>query len=225
MTNDTPPRLFLSEIGDIAGFIDDIVACPRKESWHWPSFYLLYVDVDRLAGTLARIGCVFDAPVQDASDPVMAEAFVADGNALLAELGQRHKAIVRWVWPLARHIRPCPDDPVPRARLDAHVHPKSGWYQTFFAAYDAGTLAPDGRTLARTVLPALAAPVHDRIDDVTADCMLQRQTFDTGTLDARLALAHATRQAAARLGSIAARMHDYLMAHCELKDLMHPCSA
>ena len=224
MTTYTPAQEFLSEVHEINSFIDDIISCPRKSSWHWPSFYLLYVDVDRLAMTLMRTERFFDPPLTGFSAPASIEERVEDGNALLGQLGERQKAIFQWFYRMSRHILYSADDTLLRARLDAHVHPKSGWYQQFFVEYDAGILSEDGKALTRTVLPVLAEPPHERVDHGTASCMLRRQTFDLGTPEEQMALAHATRRAAARLGETAARMQAYLSGHCKLEDLLHPCS-
>lgn len=36
------------EIRDIDSMILDMISTPKTEMWHWPSYYLFYVDVDRL---------------------------------------------------------------------------------------------------------------------------------------------------------------------------------
>jgi len=225
MTTPTPPQEFLSEIREINGFITDILACPRRNDWHWPSFYLLYVDVDRLAHTLTRAEFFFQSPFSGIFEQPTTEQCVSSANAILRELEKHQKAIVRWLWPMCRRIQSGPESMDLRKRLDAHVHPKSGWYQEFFARYEAGTLSADGTTLVRTVLPVLAEPPYERIDHGTAGIMLRRQSFDMGTPAGQQALAQATRQAAVDLGKISAGMHAYLTAHCTLEDLMHPCSA
>ena len=225
MTAYTPAADFLSEVHEINGFIDDILSCPRKSDWHWPSFYLLYVDVDRLAMVLARTEHFFGPPLFASSGARAPDQFAEAGNAILGELGAQQKAIIPWLYPMSRRIACGAGDTVPRARLDAHIHPKSGWYQEFFASYAAGKVAADGKTLVRTVLPILAEPPYVRIDQGSAGCMLRHQVFDVGTPNARLALAEASRQAAIRLGQIAARMQACLRAHCKLEDLLYPCSA
>jgi hypothetical protein len=225
MTSPTPAQAFLSEVVDITSFIDDILGCPRKDSWHWPSFYLLYVDVDRLASVLTRTEYLFHSSSWEGDASATSEEHVDDGNAIFSELGKRQKAVLRWLWPISRHIRPNPENPAQRDRLEAHLHPKSGWHQAFLADYHAGALSDDGKVLNRTVLPILADPPYVRVDHITADCMLRRQSFDLGTPDARQALARATRDAAIELGKSAARMQACLLAGCKLEDLMHPCSA
>lgn len=225
MTSYTPAADFLSEVDEINGFIDDIMSCPRNSHWHWPSFYLLYVDVDRLAMTLTRTEHFLGPPLLPWSNALALDQFVEAGNAILGALGARQKAIVPWLYPMSRRIDGGAGDASPGARLVAHVHPKSGWYQEFFARYEAGKLAADGATLARTVLPILAEPPYERIDQGSAGCMLRHQVFDISTPEARLALADASRQAATRLGKVAAGMQACLRAHCRIEDLLYPCSA
>jgi hypothetical protein len=224
MTAHTPAQSFLSEIGEINGFIDDILSCPRKSDWHWPSFYLLYVDADRLAMALTRTEHFFGPPFF-ASSPPTTEQLVEDSRAILGEVGRHQKAIFARLYPMSRRIVRQPDNAALHARLDAHLHPKSGWYQEFFAQYDAGTFSPDGTTLLRTVLPILAEAPYERVDHATANCMLRRQRFDVSTPEARKALADATNEAAQTLGGIAARMQACFLAHCKLEDLLYPCSA
>jgi hypothetical protein len=225
MTTYTPAQEFLSEVHEISGFIDDIIACPRKTGWHWPSFYLLYVDVDRLAVTLVRTEHFFAPPLTGLWAPAGMDERVDTGNAVLDELGKRQKAIFGWFHRMSRQVHYGGADTMRRARLDAHIHPKSGWYQVFFAEYDAGSLAEDGKTLTRTVLPVLAEPPYERVDHVTASCLLRRQAFALGTPEEDMALADASRQAAERVGETAARMQAYLREHCTLEDLLYPCSA
>jgi hypothetical protein len=216
---------FLSETHEINGFIDDIISCPRKISWHWPSFYLLYVDVDRLAMALMRTEHLLRSPRPDSPMHTSIEELVEDTNAILCEVGNRQKAIFRWFYRMSRNITYSAEVTALHARLDAHVHPKSGWYQEFFAQYDAGIVSVDGRTLSRIVLPILTAPPYERIDEFTASCMLRRQTFDFASPEERIELANATKQASVNLGQIAARMQAYLVEYCKLEDLLHPCSA
>lgn len=225
MTTYTPAQSFLSEVHEINGFIDDIIACPRKSNWHWPSFYLLYVDVDRLAAILVRTEHFFGPPLAGLWTPAGMEERIGNGNAILDELGKRQKAIFGWFYRMSRQVLYDTGDTIRHARLAAHVHPKSGWYQVFLAEYDAGTLSDDGRTLFRTVLPVLADPPYERVDHVTAHCLLRRQAFALGTPEEHRALADASRQAAERLGEIAARMQAYLREHGTLEDLFYPCSA
>lgn len=224
MTTPTPASEFLSEIHEINGFIDDILACPRKSDWHWPSFYLLYVDVDRLAMALMRTERFFGPPLFEGSRAPTSEELAEDSRAVLGEVGKHQKAIFGRLYPMSRRIVRNEDNARLHERLHAYLHPKTDWHQTFLTQYDAGALSSDGQRLLRTVLPILAEahderPVHAAVDDTP-----RHQSFEAGTPEARAALAEATRHAAEALGRISARMSACLVTHCRIEDLLHPCS-
>jgi hypothetical protein len=220
----TPAHEFLGEIVDIDAFITDVIDCSRKSSWHWPSFYLAYVEVDRILGLLTRVGHHFESPFAALGEPLTAEESAQGANELFAQLTRHQKAVVRWLFQMARTTSPGVDDPAPHRRLEAHVHPKSGWYQTFMDEYRCGVVSADGKTLARTVLPV--APVADceRIDHISASCMLRHQQFDLGAPVLAGALAHAAHEAGRRLGKIAGAMNTHLVENCTIHDLMYPSS-
>lgn len=217
MTAPTSPQEFLCEIGGLSGLVDDLLASPINSHWHWPSYYLMYVDVDRLLGLIGQAGRLFDAPCAD----------VDEANELFAALGQRQKSIVRWLWQMSRHTAPVGEQPgeqVRRARLRAHVHPKSGWHQTFMQTYSCGVVSADGQALARIVLPTDPGPSGERLSFLDAECMMLQQSFDIGTLESRLALAHAAGEAERRLAKTVAAMSAFLSRNCRIEDLLHPSS-
>jgi hypothetical protein len=220
----TPAHEFLSELGDINAFILDALNSPRKAQWHWPSYYLLYVDVDRLASLLVRVKYLFRPPFEQPGEPPAAEERVADANELFAQIDRLQKAVVQWLFQMYRYTDANPADPAGHRRLGAHVHPKSGWYQTFMSDFCSGVLAADGNTLQRVALPIDAGTVGERIDNITARCMLRQQVFDLGSPAAREALAHATDEAQSRLGRVIGTMTAFLAANCDIADLLHPCS-
>lgn len=224
MTGTTPAHAFLDEIVDINAFITDAIACSKRSSWHWPSFYLMYVEVDRLLGLITRVGYHFESPSAGFGEPPTTAESADDANVLFAQLARHQKAVVRWLFQMSRYTRPSEDNPALHRRLDAHVHPKSGWTQVFMQDYQAGVISTDGKTLTRTVLPAARAPCAERIDHISAACMLQHQQFDLGAPGMEKALAQAAHHAASRLGKIAAAMHGHLVEHCTIHDLMHPSS-
>jgi len=224
MLEQTPAHEFLSELADLHALILGVLDSPRKAQWHWPSYYLLYVDMDRLAGLLRRVRHVFEPPFAHFAEPPSVEALVADDNALFALLDKQQKEIVGWLFQMYRYTGTPPMNPAARTRLGAHVHPKSGWYQTLMRECHAGVVTADGNTLHRVALPIDLGAADGRIDDLTADCMLRRQSFDISTPAARAALARAVDEAQSRLGKVQAAMTAYLTAHCTLADLLHPCS-
>lgn len=220
----TPAHEFLSDLGDINAFILDALNSPRKAQWHWPSYYLLYVDADRLVGLLVRVGDLFKPPFGQPGGQPAAERWTADANDLFAQIDRQQKAIVRWLFQMYRYTDANPADPAAHRRLGAHVHPKSGWYQTFMSDFCSGVVTADAKTLQRVVLQTDPGTIGGQIDNVTAGCMLRRQVFDLATPATREALAHATYDARCRLGKILATMTAFLAANCSIADLLHPGS-
>ena len=224
LTESTAAHEFLAEFGDINPLITDALACPKRSSWHWPSFYLMYVEVDHMLGLLTRVGYHFESPVGGLGEPPDPAEAAESANQLFRQLDSRQKAVVRWLFQLSRYTQPDPGNPAPHQRLQAHVHPKSGWHQVFMNEYRSGVVSADGKSLTRTVLPAEPSPSGERIDHISAGCMLRRQAFDLGAPGMEKALAHAACEAAGRLGKIAHAMHLHLVENCTIHDLMHPSS-
>lgn len=220
----TNPNQFLSELADITNFIVDVLDSPKKSAWHWPSYYLLYVDVDRLSRLLVRLRYGFEPPSAVFDEPSDLEERVADDNALFALIDKRQRAVVSWLFQMYRRTAANPADPKAHKRLGAHVHPKSGWYEVFMREYCSGVVSNDGNTLQCVVLPIDRSAEAQRIDDITADCMLRHQSFDISKPSARAAMAQATGEALSRLGKVQAAMTCDLSKHCTIADLLHPCS-
>jgi len=223
-----PFHVFLGEIADISAWIADVIDCPKRSSWHWPSFYLLYVEIDRMRRLISSIGCQFASPLMDPvhalDEGTAAEGAAEEANRLFGELTQRQKAVVQGLFQIARRTAPNPANPAPHLCLVAHVHPKSGWYQVFMDDYRSGDVSADGKTLTRTVLPAVFASCIERIDHIAALCMREDQVFDLGVPGMGEALAQTADDAARRLGKIADAMRMHLVGHCTVHDLMHPSS-
>jgi hypothetical protein len=220
----TPAHEFLAELGDINAFILNVLDSPRKAQWRWTSFYRLYIDVDRLAGLLVRVNRIFRPPFEEFGGVPAVEELVASHNELFAMLDEQQKTVVQWLFQMYRYTGSNPTYPAVHESLKAHVHPKSGWYQTFMSEYRSGVLAADGNMLRRTVLPIDPGATSVPIDGTTAMCMLRQQSFDISTPAARLALARATDEVQSRLGKVGAAMTAFLAANCTLSDLLHPCS-
>lgn len=220
----TPAHEFLAELGDINAFILDVLDSPRKAQWHWPSYYLFYVDVDRLAGLLERAKYLFDPSFQQFGEPPAVEEFVVAANELFALLDGQQKAVVRWLFQMYRYTGINLAAPAAHGRLGAHVNPKSGWYQTFMSDFRSGVVTTDGSTLQRVALPINPGAAGEPIDNMTAGCMLRRQAFDIGSPAVRAALVRATAEVRSRLGEVMGTMTTCLAANCSMADLLHPCS-
>jgi len=219
----TPPAGFLAELGDIHDFIPGLLDCERKSGWHWPTFYLLYVKLDRVAMLLMQVGHLFGSPAPEPDGPFADDA-APDAPGLLGMIDTHQKTIVALVFQLYRNTRPSAAGQAIHDLAGAHVHPKSGWYQTLMAGPVSCDTGDGGRTFQRTALPAATGIRCERIDAVTAECMLRHQRFDTDSVTARQQLAEAAGAAGARLGAVQRTMSRYLLANCTMEDLLHPCS-
>ena len=215
---------FLSELGGISALILDVLDCPRKAQWHWPSCYLLYVDLDRLDGLLVQVQYMLQPPFDSIGEQPPLDERVRDDNALFEQLDTQLKAIVTRLFPMYRSTGANPANPAARERLGAHLHPKSGWYQTFLDEYCSGAVTRDGDTLQRVALPIDPTAAGEHIDNTSARCMLRHQSFDLSTPTARSSLAHATAEVRTRLRNVLAAMTAYLAANCTMTDLLHPRS-
>jgi hypothetical protein len=224
MTGPTPAQEFMCEVADLAGFIDDVLAMPRGGRWHWPSYYLFYAEVDRLQGLLMRTRWLFEPPFVSLGEPPTAQEDADSANELFAQLGQRQQAIVDWLSQMWRNTRTVTEHTAVHERLEAHFHPKSGWYQLFRERHCVGQVSADGATLERAVLGIDAGSSRDHISYSSAEWMIRHQSFDLHAPGTKAALAHATEHSERRLGRTLAAMGTLLVGHCTIEDLLHPSS-
>jgi hypothetical protein len=218
MNGCTPPAGMLRELRDVDGLILELVAAPGRADWHWPSYYLLYVDVERMAWLVQRAGNVLahgGADDDDEDAGAVRDAFGAVRDKLLQ--------IVAQLWRMSGNLGTVIEDKALRRRIRAHFHPKSAWYQALHDDYCAGRLAEGGRVLERTIL-VLDPDPPERIEDLGAGDLLRRQRFAAGTPAARAALADAVRAAEQEHARTWTAMKDFFLAHCTLEDLLHPSS-
>lgn len=219
----TPPVGFLAELRDLHDFIPGLLDCERKSGWHWPTFYLLYVELDRVAMLLMRVNHLFADSARESDGPFADDA-AAYASELLGTIDTHQKTVVALVFQLYRNTRPSAAGQAAHGLTGAHVHPKSGWYQALVSGIVSCGTADGGRTFLRTALPAATGVSCERIDSGTAECMLRHQRFDTGSEAVRQQLAAAAGAAGTRLGAVQRAMSRYLLANCTIADLLHPCS-
>jgi hypothetical protein len=224
VTDPIPAQDFMCEVAGLAGFIDDVLAMPRGSRWHWPSYYLFYVEVDRLAGLLMRTRWLFEPPCASLTAGPTAQEEADSANALFAQIDKRQQAIADWLSHMGRNTRTVTEPTAAHVRLEAHFHPKSGWYQLFRERHCAGRMSADGTTLERTLLGIDTGSSRDHISYSDAECMLRHQSFELGAPGMKATLAHAAEHARTRLGQTLAAMGSLLVAHCTIEDLRHPSS-
>lgn len=177
-----------------------------------------------MAPLLVRTRFLFEPPCAGIGAAPTTEEYVTSANELFALLTRQQRTIIDWLWHMWRNNRGVTTHSAAHQRLGAHVHPKSGWYQTFMDKYCSGFLSADGVTLLRTILPADAGSSPEHIPLAMANCMICLQSFDLGTHEARRSLAHATTEAEIRIGRSLAAMQMLLVEHCTINDLIHPTS-
>lgn len=221
MNSFTEPGELFREIGEIHDLVGEIVQSDLTQIRHWPTYYLLYVDVDRLgwdidfAGrSLAGSLSLTESPDQEETNEAVAHGF--------GRLQVRVRAIVSWLERWASHsmlIR-IGDDGL-KHRLHSHFRLKSQWRDMFLQDYCAGKLSNDGKVLERSVLFLDPQPTY-RMFDVHEKGLLQRQRFDIAA--DRAALADASRQLQRRIGTVQAAMMRRLSEQCKIADLLHPSS-
>lgn len=224
MTAATPAQEFLCEVADLAGFIDDVLAMPRGSRWHWPSYYLFYAEVDRLQGLLMRTRRLFEPSCASFGEAPAAQEQADSANELFAQLGQRQQALVDWLSLMQRNTPTASGHTAAHERLEAHFHPKSGWYQSFRERHCVGRISADGATLERAVLGIDAGGSRTHISFASAEWMIRRQSFDLRAAATKAGLAHACGQSEERLGQTLAAMGTLLVGHCTIEDLLHPSS-
>ena len=211
----TPADEILRELRDLHQFINELLASPDKASWHWPSYYLLYVDMDRMAWRIRAAKTVFE------EEPATGQAEWVD--SAFAEFGNTQRSIVSWLWQISRNLATVVEDRTLRQRLRAHFQPKSEWYQVFRSDYCPGRVSTDGKTLERTILKTDPAP-PDRIHDLGEKNLYARQCFDIGTSAARTSLAQAIARVEEEHAQVERAMTAFFLAHCSIDKLLHPSS-
>jgi hypothetical protein len=208
------------EIRDTDSMLLDLIANEPSDMWHWPSYYLLYVEVDRLWWLLKDTQYSIAHPMIDTDPLEIAERIVLINNNF-SQMGRRQRAIIDWLSLLSRHMHVEKEDL--RRRLHAHVQPKSDWYQGFHQRYCAGRMSGDGKTLTRNIF--LFDPhARNRIYDLSATALEQAQVFDLSTAQSRVDLGTAVSNTQRLHARTQSTMLDFFVRHCTIEALAHPTS-
>lgn len=221
MTSFTAPSDLFREIGQIHDLIGELARSERTAILHWPTYYLLYVDIDRIGWDLGSVGRCMTAPLAghtQRDDADMAEA----AASCCASLHKRVKSIVNFLQRWASHsmLVKIGDDDL-KHRLHSHFRLKSAWRDLFLERYCAGRIAPDGMTFERTVLLLDPQPSY-RMQDVHERELLHHQRFDLTSTPA--ALADAVTRVQRQVGDAQAAMMRRFAGQCRIEDLLHPSS-
>lgn len=205
------------EIRELDELLLQLVASPDTVEWHWPGYYQLYIQVDKMAWTIQAA-----ARAIGQVSGIVADA--APANAALEAMGKNYMAVLGWLWQHGRGLSSVVKDTRLKTILRAHLHPKSGWYQACFTQYCAGRISADGARLERTILLLDPHPPERIGHAVDEFFLLRHQVFDIGADDQRRALASAMEAVQDLHARATDAMRRYLLAHCRISDLTHPSS-
>lgn len=220
MSTVTPACELFREIREIDSMILDMIASQKMAMWHWPSYYLLYVDVDRLWWLLGSAAESIAHPIADTDDLSLGE-HIALVNQDFSMVEKQQNLIVSWLWQLSRNL--IVEKGELKRRMRAHIHPKSAWYQTFRERYCAGRISSDGKTLTRTIL-LLDPDAQDRIRDLSESRLVQEQIFDLSTEQSRHDLRKMASTTQCLHAEVQSAMMDFFVQHCTIEALAHPSS-
>jgi hypothetical protein len=210
----------LRELTELGTLVFGMFAAPHVTVRHWPVYYRVYVEVDglcrevnRLAGHLARGFIEADATV-DANR-------IADTNACFARVDGHVRAMAALLADVARDRLVIPGNPALVQIVDRHFALGSQWYQGVQAHYRSGCVAPDGRMLARTVLPIDPHPAQWRGDEAS----VEQQQFELASEYARTVNGRTVRQVQTALNQVYAALGECFVQRCpSVSALLHPCS-
>lgn len=228
MTSFTSPSDIFRDIRDIDELILELVSHPDKASWHWPSYYLLYVEMDRMTWLIRHAGDALSrerltlSVLKDEEEPTLDE-YAECVNETFDAVWKTQKSIVGWLFQISRGMMTVIEDKTLRRRARAHFYPKSAWYQALYAEYCAGKVSTDGRVLERVILTMDRDP-PERIENLGAPNLLHHQRFDIGTHETRAALQRAVQKVEAEHAKTCAAMQELFLAHCTVQDLIYPSS-
>ena len=219
-TSIEPSELF-REIREMDNLFLDLVATPDRVEWHWPSFYRLYIEIDKISWQLQSAEKIFHAPlILNETDGWGADVEIA--NACLSALGQSLLASIGLLWNISRGMSSRIRDARLRSTLQAHLHPKSSWYQTLRTHYHAGLIS-DNASLERTIL-VFDRNTLERIDPPLEQFLLWHQVFDLTDENVLAQLLIAAQKTSEVHTQALRAFGHHFVSYCRIEDLLHPSS-
>lgn len=216
----TAPHEFFREIVETQSLIRELWKSDITHI-HWPSFYRFYVEMDRLYWRVnGAANSLVDRGFKEF--PMIEEDHRNSINAYFSSLKDQQTNIVRWLSNFGRRDEMVElKDKSLRYRMQCHFQPKSNWLNSFFEDYSSGTVTTDGLTLERTIQLLDPVPIY-RIEDILEKNLIQRQSFDLATEEARLTLRDIGHEAAKLVANVGNEMGELLVQRCTIKELLHP---
>lgn len=210
----------LRELTELGNLVFGMFAGPQVTVRHWPVYYLVYVEVDglcrevnRLAGHLAR-GFIDPGGTVDADR-------ITEANACFGRVDGHVRTMTVLLAEVVHDRLVIPGNPALVQIVDRHFAPESDWYRGMQAHYQSGCVAPDGRTLARTVLPLDPHLAQWRGDEAPVEL----QHFELAPEYARTLNGRTIRQVQMALNQVYAALGGCFVQRCtSVSALLHPRS-
>lgn len=210
----------LRELTELGNLVFGMFAGPHVTVRHWPVYYRVYVEVDGLCRDVNRLVGHLARGFIDAGDSVGADR-IANANACFARVDGHVRAIAVLLAEVVRDRLVIPGNPALVQIVDRHFAPESDWYRGVQAHYRSGCVAPDGRTLARTVLSIDPHPAQWRGDEAPVEL----QQFELAPEYARTQNGRTIRQVQMALNQVYAALGECFVQRCpSVSALLHPRS-
>jgi hypothetical protein len=217
----TPPQYLFRELADLGNLVFNMLAVPQVVVRRWPAYYMAYLEIDRLCWDVSRVtgglSRGFLAP-DAAADPGRIE----DVNNCLTRIDGHVRTLVDLLEHIERHRLVEHGRPALKAVVDHHFSPNSAWRCAFQQKYCSGRVSPDGRILARSVLPIDPHPTPDAPAG-DEEGLVQQQRFDLVSDQSRTLLGRTARGVQTGLNQVYAALGEFFVGNCpSVHELLHP---
>jgi len=220
ISNTTSAPYLLRELTELGNLVFGMFAGPHITVRHWPVYYRMYVEVDGLCRAVSRLSGYLAREFVDADGTVDADR-IADVNVCFARVDEHVREMAALLADVVRDRLVIPGKPALVKIADRHFARESQWYRGVQAHYRSGCIAPDGRTLTRTVLPIDPQPIQWRGNVAP----VERQQFALAPAYACTVNARAIRQVQKSLSQVYLALGEYFVQQCpSVGALLHPCS-
>jgi hypothetical protein len=210
----------LRELMDLGNLVFGMFAGPHVTVRHWPVYYRVYVEVDGLCREVNRLAGYLARGFIDADGTVYVDR-IEDANVCFARVDGHVRAMAALLADVVRDRLVIPGNPALVQIMDRHFGPESPWYRGVQAHYRSGCVAPDGRTLARTVLPIDPHSAQWHGDEAP----VERQQFELAPEYAHTLNGRTIRQVQTALNQVYAALGARFVQQCpSVGALLHPRS-
>ena len=220
MEQATSAPYLLRELTELGNLVFGMFAGPQVTVRHWPAYYRVYLEVDGLCREVNRLAGYLARGFIDADGTVDADR-IMDANACFAQVDGTVAAITAIFADVVRDRLVISGNPALVQIVDRLFAPDSQWYYGVQVHYRSGQVAPDGRTLARTVLPIDPCPAAG----LGGEAAVERQQFELAPEYTRTLNGRTTRRVQTALNQVYAALGEIFVRRCtSVGALLHPRS-